>query len=376
MLAASSGGWDITNHLLNKPETFFSLPHAGLYTGVAVIVFASIWVSRYSSRDYTVASTRFRSMDIGNSGSHYIKLHLPLHLKLIMTGVAMLIVAGPFDFVWHSAFGLDGLLSPSHVTLAMGMVLNSIGALLGILSVNDSNLLYRTRNKIKSVIMTTPSSILQSGSQEEYKSPILIVIGIVPVWITLSGLTHMLSLPFSDTEYFKFNPDPTLGAIIATLALPFLVSFILISSFLLTRKFGVLSITGSIFVIINLLTSILPNEHLLSSIPFYMLNFIPFLAVDTLLSKLSSSSNKTIIYWISGVILGLTFFMLYYPLDTHTYNEILPNPQPVWPSVTSSVYFGLIGKIYPLIALPCLTMGILGAIFAFGLKRNELQIRV
>jgi len=31
LLAASSGGWDITNHLLNKPETFFSPPHTGLY---------------------------------------------------------------------------------------------------------------------------------------------------------------------------------------------------------------------------------------------------------------------------------------------------------------------------------------------------------
>lgn len=376
LLAASSGGWDITNHLLNKPETFFSPPHAGLYTGVAVVVFASILVLRYSRRSYTMASTGYHSTNIENSGSDYTKPHLPFPLKLIITGVAMLLVAGPFDFAWHSAFGLDGLLSPSHVTLTMGLVLSSIGALVGMLSVNDTNLLNQKKNKIKSVMMFTPSSILQSGIHEEYISPILIVIGIIPVWITLSGLTHMLSLPFSDTEHFNFNPDPTLGAIIATLALPFLVSFILISSFHLTRKFGVLSTTGGVFMIINLITSILPNQHLLPTIPFYMLNFIPFLAVDMLLSKLSGPSNKTTIYWISGAILGLTFFMLYYPLDTHTYNEILSNPQPVWPSLTSSIYFEIISKIYPLVALPSITMGILGAIFAPSFKRNELQIRV
>ena len=375
LLAASSGGWDITNHLLNKPETFFSPPHAGLYAGVAIVVFASILVLHNSRRSYNMASAKYHSMIIENSNSGYTKPRLPLSPKLIITGVAMLLVAGPFDFAWHSAFGLDGLLSPSHITLTMGLVLSSIGALVGILSVNDSNLLNQKKNKIKSVMMFM-SPILQSGIHEKCKSPILIAIGVIPVWITLSGLTHMLSLPFSDTEYFKFNPDPILGAIIATLALPFLVSFILISSFQLTRKFGVLSITGGVFMTVNLITSILPNQHLLPTIPFYLLNLIPFLVIDMLLSKLSGSNYKTTIYWVSGAILGLTFFMLYYPLDTHTYNEILANPQPVWPSLTSSIYFEVMNKIYPLVALPSITMGILGAIFAPSFKRNGQQIRV
>ena len=376
LLAASSGGWDITNHLLNKPETFFSPPHAGLYAGVAIVVFASILVLHNSRRNYTMANAKYQSRIIEKSISGYTKHRLSLPLKLIITGVVMLLVAGPFDFAWHSAFGLDGLLSPSHITLTMGLVLSSIGALVGILSVNNSNLLSQNKNKIKSATMLI-SPILQTRQtriNEKYKSPILIVIGVIPVWITLSGLTHMLSLPFSDTEYFKFNPDPTLGAIIATLALPFLVSFILISSFQLTRKFGVLSIIGGVFMTVNLITSILPNQHLLPTIPFYLLNFIPFLAIDMLLSKLSGSNHKTIIYWVSGAILGLTFFMLYYPLDTHTYNEILANPQPVWPSLTIPIYFDVMNKIYPLVALPSITMGILGAIFAHRFMQNGQQI--
>ena len=376
LLAASSGGWDITNHLLNKPETFFSPPHAGLYAGVAIVVFASILVLHNSRRNYTMANAKYQSRIIEKSISGYTKHRLSLPLKLIITGVVMLLVAGPFDFAWHSAFGLDGLLSPSHITLTMGLVLSSIGALVGILSVNNSNLLNQNKNKIKSATMLI-SPILQTRQtriNEKYKSPILIVIGVIPVWITLSGLTHMLSLPFSDTEYFKFNPDPTLGAIIATLALPFLVSFILISSFQLTRKFGVLSITGGVFMTVNLITSILPNQHLLPTIPFYLLNLISFLAIDMLLSKLSGSNHKTIIYWVSGAILGLTFFMVYYPLDTHTYNEILVNPQPVWPSLTIPIYFDVMNKIYPLVALPSITMGILGAIFAHRFMQNGQQI--
>ncbi|MGH9954779.1 MAG: hypothetical protein ACREAS_01385, partial [Nitrososphaera sp.] len=38
LLAAAGGSWDITNHLLNKPETFFAPPHAVLYSGVASAV--------------------------------------------------------------------------------------------------------------------------------------------------------------------------------------------------------------------------------------------------------------------------------------------------------------------------------------------------
>ena len=166
------------------------------------------------------------------------------------------------------------------------------------------------------------SSIVDSTDDDDNNntnhtiSPILIVIGIVPVWIIVSGLIHMVSLPFSDTEYFKFNPDPTLGAIIATLAFPFIVSFILFSSFELSVKstrtrgmFGILSITGIIFIIINLTTAILPNEYLVPTIPFYILNIIPIVAGDIILSKLSIPRTK-IVNYVAGAILGSIFYVL------------------------------------------------------------------
>jgi hypothetical protein len=341
LLSASSGSWDITNHLLNRPETFFSPPHAGLYLGVAIVISGSIMMLHY----YRSSST------ISNNDHHYINklIHLPLPMKLVIIGAVMLVSAGPFDFAWHSAFGLDGLLSPSHSVLTIGMAISSIGALLGMLSNNNDQ---NNNNKSHAV------------------SPILIVIGIIPVWIIVSGLIHMVSLPFSDTEYFKFNPDPTLAAIIATLAFPFIVSFILFSSFELSVRsgrtkgmFGILSITGAIFIIINLSTAILTNEHLTPTIPFYILNIIPIVAVDIILSKLSIPKTK-IVNYVAGAILGSTFLMLYYPLITHTYNEVLLNPQTVWPSLTSSIYFKMIDEVYPLIVIPAMATGILGTIIS------------
>ena len=371
LLSASSGSWDITNHLLNKPETFFSPPHAGLYIGVAIVLSGSIMVlSRYYS-----------SSNISNN-NHYINklIDLPLPMKLVTIGVVMLVSAGPFDFAWHSAFGLDGLLSPSHSVLTIGMAVSSIGALLGMLSSNNDQNNNDNNNKSRKFnpSITTSSSCSSSAIADSTNnddnntshavSLIIIIIGIIPVWITVSGIIHMASLPFSDTEHFNFNPDPTLAAIIATLAFPFIMSFMLFSSFQLSvrskrtkRMFGILSISGIVFIIINLTTAILPNEYLVPTIPFYILNIIPIVAVDILLSKLSTPKTK-IVNYVAGAVIGSIYFTLYYPLITHTYNEVLPNSQTVWPSLTSSIYFKMIDKIYPLMVIPAALIGIVATI--------------
>jgi hypothetical protein len=436
LLTAIAGSWDITNHLLNKPETFFSPPHSALYTGVAIVIIGSIITYRYHIFNINNKKASNQHYYNNNSNSNnktnlysiiINKLRdLPLSVKLVLIGVIMLVSAGPFDFAWHSAFGLDGLLSPPHSVLTAGMALSSIGALLGIIvSCNKvTNYNYnnsrnkKKRNELDSYTMNNspPSSSSYSYSSSPSSNstnaddsvshaivatipPIFIVIGILPVWITISGIVDMASLPFSDTQYFNFNPDPTLGAIIATLCFPFVVSFMLFSSFKLSsnnhginiaeaaerrrrtittttttkvtkqRKMtlGILSITGAGFIVINLATAILPNEYLIPTIPFYLLNIIPIIAMDALLSKFSrshnnSNNNKEIANYIAGAILGLIFFMLYYPLITHTYNEALPNPQPVWPSLTSLIYFNMIGQLFPLIIVPAIIAGILGVI--------------
>ena len=312
-------------------------------------------------------------------------MRFPLSVKLVVIGVIMLVSAGPFDFVWHSTFGLDGLLSPPHLVLTGGMALCSVGALLGIISTScrpsykyESDLKHKYSKKILENETTSPASLGNSTKREIYTGrsyhetlyPVLVVLGILPVWLTISGLIHMMSLPFSDTPYFDFNPDPVVGVIIATICFPFLIALILFSSYKLTiyhnrvldtgprpaisrrhhegTAFGTLSLTGMAFIVINIGTSILPNEYLVSTLPFYVLNILPIFAADILLTKLSADSSKhnssngkgkEVGKYLAGAILGLAFFTMYFPLITHTYNEVLPNPQPVWPSLTSTDIF-------------------------------------
>ena len=124
LLVTVGGSWDITNHLLSKPETFFSPPHALMYAGVAISLIGVVltfvgWKNLQQFRD-----------------SYF------LSLKIKLIGIGLLTGAGPLDFVWHSYFGLDGLLSPPHFTLIVGMFLCSVGGLIGIsryLKFNDSN---------------------------------------------------------------------------------------------------------------------------------------------------------------------------------------------------------------------------------------------
>ena len=381
LLTASSGSWDISNHLLNRPETFFSPPHAGLYSGVVLVLFGSLATYRYHRHSS-------KMFDINN------KKPFPTYLRLLLIGVVMLISAGPLDFAWHTAFGLDGLLSPPHAVLATGMALCSIGAFLGLISKNN----YYDRMKTKTNIETMTSEVnyfiveLKNTSPDDTttrnkRSSLYVIISITAIWITVSGIIHMVSLPFSDTDFFKFNPNPILAGLVATLCFPFLVSFILFTSWKITKKFGVLSASGLIFIFINLFTTILPNENLVPTIPFYLLNIIPIIMIDVLLSlpalRTSSSississislsqTRKKIVDVLAGIVLGLTFFMLYFPLITHTYNEVSINPQPVWPSVTASIYFGMIDEMYPILVVSSMAVGILGVVVSSKLTAQTL----
>ena len=124
----------------------------------------------------------------------------------------MLLLAGTSGFFWHSAFGLDGLLSPPHLTLTIGMLAGSVGALIGITSsyfviLNNSNIQEKRHN----------NNIGKFKNNE--KIPIslyttLTIIGILPIWMSSSGLIYMFSLPFSDTEYYNFNLEPITAATI------------------------------------------------------------------------------------------------------------------------------------------------------------------
>ena len=325
LLVTVGGSWDITNHLLSKPETFFSPPHALMYTGVAISLIGVVltfvgWRNLQQFRD-----------------SYF------LSLKIKLIGIGLLTGAGPLDFVWHSYFGLDGLLSPPHFTLITGMFLCSVGGLIGISR-------YLKFNNSTSV------------------SKFLLILGVIPVWLSASGIISSLSLPFSSTDFFNFNPEPTIAFIIASLAYPFLISFSLTLIFRLSNyQFGILSILGGLFLLIYSTTAIVPNFAMFDTVLFYSLNLIPFVIADVFL-KLNRSKISMLFV---GSLVGSVFYMVYYPYIMYTYNEILLGKL-VSPSLIYFVYFELIQNVLIYTIIPAIVMGMVGVLLSSKISKRIL----
>lgn len=326
LLVTVGGSWDITNHLLSKPETFFSPPHALMYTGVAISLIGVVltfvgWRNLQQFRD-----------------SYF------LSLKIKLIGIGLLTGAGPLDFVWHSYFGLDGLLSPPHFTLITGMFLCSVGGLIGI----SRYLKFKNSNSV---------------------SKFLLILGVIPVWLSASGIISSLSLPFSSTDFFNFNPEPTIAFIIASLAYPFLISFSLTLIFRLSNyQFGILSILGGLFLLIYSTTAIVPNFAMFDTVLFYSLNLIPFVIADVFL-KLNRSKISMLFV---GSLVGSVFYMVYYPYIMYTYNEILLGKL-VSPSLIYFVYFELIQNVLIYTIIPAIVMGMVGVLLSSKISKRILM---
>ena len=326
LLVTVGGSWDITNHLLSKPETFFSPPHALMYSGVAISL--------------TGVVLSF----IGWKNLKKFKDSYFLSLKIKLIGIGLLTGAGPLDFIWHSYFGLDGLLSPPHFTLIIGMFLCSIGGMVGISRYLKFN---------------------NSQSLAKY----LLILAVIPVWLSASGIISSLSLPFSSTDFFQFNPEPTIAFIIASMAYPFLISLSLTLIFRLSNyQFGMMSILGGLFLLIYSSTAIVPNFAMFDTIQFYSLNLIPFVISDIFL-KINRSKISG--FFVGG-LLGSVFYMIYYPYVMYTYNEILLGKL-VSPSLIYFVYFELIQTVLLYTLIPAILMGILAFIISDKLSKKILM---
>ena len=328
LLVTVGGSWDITNHLLSKPDTFFSPSHALMYLGVTV-----------SLTGTAVSFLSWRK--IQNFKHAYFSA-----LRNSIIGIALLSSAGPFDYIWHSNFGLDGLLSPPHMVLIAGMFFCAIGGMIGISKFLKIN---------------------KSKNHHRY----LLILAVIPVWLSGSGIVSSLSLPFSNTDYFQFNPEPTFAFIAATLGFPMLIS---ISSLLIFRlsnyRFGMISVLGGLFLLIYSSTAIIPNFALIDSITFYSMNLIPFVIADVAL--FFNAGRKSQMF--AGGLLGSTFYMVYYPYVMYTFNEVLLG-KIVSPSLIYYVYFEMIDDVLLLTIIPAIIVGMLAVTMSERISKRILQTK-
>ena len=289
VMQISGASWDITSHLLNQPDSFFTPSHAMLYTGIGLIAI-SAGLSSYLLRSKNKIN-QFNSIS--------------LSFKLLIIGSFLSLIAGPLDYLWHQNFGLDGLLSPTHITLATGMLINSVAVFIG---------LYGVMNNI---------------SHWKNLAKIFLIPSLCSLWFTSIWYVFIFVLPFSESDFFNFNLDTYSATLIASIFLPLINSIMfLCSSKVFNNTFGYASIIVSLLVLINTLSTIIPPGDLLSPlIPWYFVSILgASLLADILLNSRfirmntkQFKNNKLI----ASSIIGSIFYFFNYPMIIWTYGTFL-----------------------------------------------------
>src|SRR5918996_4409873 len=285
-LQIGGGKWDVTWHILQRPETFFTPPHAVLYAGVALTVSAA------GAGLYLKLRSRQKN---GN-----LLLSDPIFFAVV--GSTMQIIAGIFDFSWHNTFGFDGLLSPPHALLVSGMVINSLAAAKGITTILNQ-------------VQRSPTRIIAIGA---------LALSLAVLWMCSVALMDLYTYPWSEGEHFNFNPDPQMAALGATIGYPLVGPFVaLLALRVLPIKYPFTLVTG-LYLSVIFLANILPDPSLHGSMPYYALNILIAFAIDNIYKAArfihNSSKAKVIVI---GSLFGPFFISMYFPGIVAIYQEPL-----------------------------------------------------
>lgn len=288
-LAMWGASWDITAHLLRTPETFFTPSHGILYLGVGISVISAIMSSVLYLKQKEL---RTESFGIG--------------LKLVVIGSAIQVIAGPGDFYWHELFGIDGLLSPTHITLALGILTTLVGSVIGFSRIN----FHLQKNNFIKIILPITYGIF---------------------WFSIMWLIFFFVLPISEGDTHNFNPDPVVAIILSFIFIPFAYSLVFWTSSKAQNKFGATSAAALTFIVMNITSNILTSETIMFYLPLFVVPMISAIAADFVFNKkwkskiMQKHSGK-----IAGAILGSMFFAFSFPmlsmtfLEVYLYNDIFP----------------------------------------------------
>ena len=279
--------WDVTSHLIRTPETFFTPSHTLLYSGVGLLLVATI-----------VGGSLIMTSKIDKMNP------VITSFKLLIIGSIFAVVAGPSDYAWHKTFGIDGLLSPTHFVLATGIVINSVAVVIG---------LQRVGRQVHSTIQKRMIKLLSIPAFAAW-------------WLTMIWYVYLFVLPLSNGSHFNFNLNSVTESIIAITLLPVIGAVVLIIAVrTLNMKWSATMIT-TLVVLINAFTNIIPSNHLTPFLPVYIALIGVGFLYDSIVQKSRCRATglnveKSLI--ISSALIGSVFYILGYPLLPITFSEPL-----------------------------------------------------
>jgi hypothetical protein len=372
-LQISGSNWDIVWHGVGNVETFFTPPHSVIYSGVVLAIGSVIGGTIQAA---------FRIRQQKNDATWFVLLlvpsSLPLSLKIAAIGCILQLTAGPFDFLWHSLFGFDGLLSPPHSVLAVGMLTTALGALIGIYG-HYSN----RSGKINNI-----------SSLSSLFSKLSLIVGFAVFLMVAVGMVLMFTLPFSKGQYFDFNPNPLAALIAASVSIPFILGICLfiaarISSSPTSNKIPfIFTSIVAVIMTIQTITTITSNSYFAWLFPVYLLNIIPALVADILIfrysqkkkadsllsSQMDNAINNKLKKWypIATVIISIFYITLFFPWTIDVFGGYFEPPS----SLRTEQFFVqlLIPTILPSVVPVSIVSSLIGSLVAQRLINSRKLI--
>jgi hypothetical protein len=131
------GIWDASTHALRAPEKFWTIQHVTIYAGVAMIASSSVLgmiILLLNSKNKIL----FKGM------------------KILLLGSFLQLVGGYADSISHEIYGVDGLVTPSHLTIETGLFLSALGSFIILCQLD--------KRKTKKVMPVAIMAVLLSAS--------------------------------------------------------------------------------------------------------------------------------------------------------------------------------------------------------------------
>jgi hypothetical protein len=295
-LISSAVTWDLSSHLTKTPESFFTPPHLTIYVGISLTLLSCLHIFQVYNHPENTKSIK-------------------KSLMIILIGIAFIISSAPLDFIWHSIFGPDALLSPPHLIGATGLLILNVGTIIGTIKIHNKS---KDQNKKVNVIMIFLLSTL---------------------WYISNLYVYYFTLPFSKGHTLDLNPDPLTAVIISTISFPLISATILVISSRFFGRWGLMTIISFIVMAMNLFTTLIPaTSHFdtFKIIPFYIIiSVMPILFADIIVNKkrsnLSFIINKNRFsmgkrLFIAGFSIGVIFQLSNIPMITIIFSKFFGLP--------------------------------------------------
>ena len=123
--------------ILRAPEFFWSMQHVVVYAGVGMVTCSAI----------------LGSLIVSNTKN---KKTLNMGLKILIVGAVLQITAGYADSISHDIYGIDGLVTPSHLVLETGLLLSAFGGFMTLCQTDEQ--------KIKKIVPIAIAAVLLSAA--------------------------------------------------------------------------------------------------------------------------------------------------------------------------------------------------------------------